>query len=250
METKKTRKIKSITLQFPNHFQHLPQILPQLIFSDSTRYRNHKLQQTINLLFLILIPKLILTCSPKLKETHKNQFRFKQKTSCNHVLFVLKETILNFTENISGVKISSLHAEKAFDKIWRDGLFFKLINKLEYSFWYILKVYYDSSHGIIELDCDHYSSIFPINVGVKQGGILSPSLFQVVIYELIHESINENVGAEFKNLNISIIVYADDIILICPIDFHLPELLNICENYSKNWRIKFNAYKSKIVEFG
>jgi hypothetical protein len=55
--------------------------------------------------------------------THRNQFGFKKKTSCNHALFTLKETVLYYTENKSGCKVASLDAEKAFDKTWRDGLF-------------------------------------------------------------------------------------------------------------------------------
>ena len=77
-----------------------------------------------------MFEKLILMNSPKLKLTHKNQFGFKPKTSCNHALFTLKETILKYTENNTGIKVASLDAEKAFDKVWRNGLFFKLIDKL------------------------------------------------------------------------------------------------------------------------
>ena len=54
-------------------------------------------------------------------------FGFKEKTSCNHALFTLKATILYYTENKTGIKIASLDAEKAFDKVWRDALFFKII---------------------------------------------------------------------------------------------------------------------------
>ena len=57
----------------------------------------------------------------------------------------MKETILHYVENGSGVRIASLDAEKAFDKVWRDGLFFKLIDELDLSIWVLLKKYYDSS---------------------------------------------------------------------------------------------------------
>ena len=109
-----------------------------------------------------MFEKLFLISSPKLKQTNKNQFGFRQKTSCNRALFVLKETISKYTENKLGVKIASLDAEKAF----------------------------------------HITSLFPINIGVKQSGIISPSLFQIFIDDLINELFNENVGAVFKNLNI------------------------------------------------
>ena len=111
--------------------------------------------------------------------------------------------------------------------------------------WYILKIYYDSSQGTIDLDG---GDLFPITVGVKQGGILSPALFKEYIDELIHNCTNANVGAIFNKINVSITVYADDILLLSPVDSHLQILLNICNDYSNLWRINFNAAKSNIVE--
>ena len=197
-----------------------------------------------------IFEKLILFNSPNLHYIHKNQFGFKRSTSCNHAIFTLKETIIRYVENKSSCKIASLDAEKAFDKIWRDGLFFKLYNKINQTFWFLLKQFYDSSTGIIPSDDDTNPLTFNINCGVKQGGILSPFLFNLFIHDLIEECIEAKIGAIFKKMNISIIVYADDIILISPVDCHLQQLLNICNNYSNKWLIKFNSSKSNIMQFG
>ena len=197
-----------------------------------------------------IFEKLILINSPNLTITHRNQFGFKRKTSCNHAIFTLKETILNYTENKSGCKIASLDAEKAFDKTWRDGLFYKLLPKMDLSLWAILKLYYDSSLGTLPTSSSStpiYFDPFIINVGVKQGGILSPFLFSDLIDDLITICINAKIGAVFNNINVSIIVYADDILLISPNDDHLQKLLNICSDFGS---IIFNSKKSNIIEFG
>ena len=52
------------------------------------------------------------------------------------------------------------------------------------------------------------------------------------------------------NINTSIIVYADDIILISPLETHHQSLLDICAKYGKDWNIKFNTQKSNIIHFG
>ena len=200
--------------------------------------------------FAQIFEKLILIKSPKLSITHKNQFGFKRKTSCNHAVFTLKETILHYTENRSGVKVASLDAEKAFDKTWRDGLFYKLIPEMDITFWYVLKIYYDSSKGTILLAVNCFSELFIINVGVKQGGKLSSYLFGKLIDALIKKCIEEKVGALIHNINVCIIVYADDILLISPNDHQLQKLLNICGEYGEIWKIKFNSLKSNIIEFG
>ena len=106
------------------------------------------------------------------------------------------------------------------------------------------------SKGVITLSDFSLSELIEINCGVKQGGILSPFLFNVYINDLIEECINARVGALIGNLNVSIIVYADDILLMSPIDSHLRILLDICSKYGNLWRIKFNPLKSNIIDFG
>ena len=88
-----------------------------------------------------IFEKLILINFPNITITHKNQFGFKRKTSCNHAIFTLKEAILHYTENKTECKIASLDAEKTFDKTWRDGLFYKLLSKMDNLMWYLLKIY-------------------------------------------------------------------------------------------------------------
>jgi hypothetical protein len=82
-----------------------------------------------------LLESLILGRSPFLMGTSSNQMGYKQNTSCKHAYYLVNETIIYYTSGNSPVHIISLDASKAFDKLWRAGLFFKLINKLEPPLW-------------------------------------------------------------------------------------------------------------------
>ena len=62
--------------------------------------------------------------------------------------------------------MAALDAEQAFDKIWRDGLFYKLMTKMSYPLWMLLKKYYDSSKGCILLD-NNLWECFLISCGVE-----------------------------------------------------------------------------------
>ena len=104
---------------------------------------------------------------------------------------------------------------------------------MDITFWYILKIYYDSSEGTILLMDNCLSELFKINVGVKQGGYLSPPFYGKLINDLIKECINEKIGALLHNINTCIIVYADDILLISPNDYQLQKLLDICDKYGE-----------------
>jgi hypothetical protein len=48
------------------------------------------------------------------------------------------------------------------------------------------------------------------------------------------------------DLNVCIVVYCDDIILLSPTIAHMNRLLSICDNYSKKWRMSFNPKKSSM----
>jgi hypothetical protein len=77
----------------------------------------------------------------------------------------------------------------------------------------MLKKYYDSTKGIMR-DERNITYGFNISCGVKQVDILSSYLSNLFIYDFLTECLEKNVGVIFKNINVSIIAYADDIILI------------------------------------
>ncbi len=61
------------------------------------------------------------------------------------------------------------------------------------------------------MECDNgISKMFQIKEGVKQGGILSPYLFNYFMNELLDESDNLNIGANIGKFNFSLISYCDD----------------------------------------
>ena len=66
-----------------------------------------------------------------INKINDNQFGYKRKTSCKNAYFAVNEAINFYRRKKSNFFLFSLDASKAFDKLWRCGLFFKLINELD-----------------------------------------------------------------------------------------------------------------------
>jgi hypothetical protein len=152
--------------------------------------------------------------------TSINQMGFKHKSSTKHAYFFVNETIQIFDKPNSPLYVAALDAAKVFDRQWRDGLFYKLIGKIPGSIWRILFKYYECSSGIVRTNGGK-SDEFDINQGVKQAGVLSPALFNFVINDLIEECLNSGLGAMIGDLNVCIVAYCDDIILLSPTKAHM-----------------------------
>ena len=176
------------------------------------------------------------------KKIHINQFGYRKKTSCKSAYFVVNETCNYYRHKNSNIFLVSLDASKAFDKLWRHGLFYKLIDEIEDSIWRILFRYYQLSKVCVMFN-NEKSIEFLITEGVKQGGVLSPYLFNLYVNDLIKSCVEADLGANIDGTNLSIIAYCDDIIILSPIAFHAQMLLGKIYDYSKKWMIEFNASK-------
>ena len=148
-----------------------------------------------------------------LKKTHGNQFGYRTATSCKHAYFALNETIRYYQARGTSVHVASLDAEKAFDSLWRNGLFHKLIVRIPDLTWRALVTYYNQSLARARYN-DQQTSTFAISGGVKQGGIRSPFLFNFFIDDLLKGCTDLRLGCKLGRSNVSILAYCDDIVLV------------------------------------
>ncbi len=128
-------------------------------------------------------------------------------------------------------------------------MFFKLIGKMEPQFWRVLYNYYLQSKIIVKYK-NEKSDLISITEGVKQGGILSPFLFNFFLDGLISSCLDKNIGAKIGSKNLSIIGYCDDLLLMSPNPGHLDILLDECVQYAKTWKMEFNSKKSNSLVVG
>lgn len=74
-----------------------------------------------------LLEILIKDSMSFLSDLSPNQFGYRQDTSCKSAYLVANETLDHHRARNSNCYSISLDAAKAFDKLWRDGLFYELI---------------------------------------------------------------------------------------------------------------------------
>ena len=70
--------------------------------------------------------------------------------------------------------------------------------------------------------------------GARQGGILSPYLFNLYINELYYKLSSCNVGCSFNGEMINNIAYADDMSLLSPSPKGLQKLIDIWKSMEKS----------------
>ena len=179
-----------------------------------------------------------------------NQFGFRSGSSTDQCIFLLKERIRRYVQLEGMVYCCFLDASKAFDRVCHDTLFLQLIHYgipasviRILRFWYSEQVMYISWNGFV-------SSGFLTRNGVRQGGILSPGLFNIYV-NFISERLNDvDVGCYLNSVGINHLVYADDLSLISPSLSGLRKLISVCETAGDYLSIKFNAEKTVCMRFG
>ena len=164
-------------------------------------------------------------------------------------MFYSSESVYYVKENNSKLYTCFLDAQKAFDKVWHDGLFIKLHEMgLDLYLWKL----------IVSLHSDLYSYVlfrgfmsprFQIHKGTRQGGVLSPYLFLCFINALLDELCESKLGLIVNGINLTCPSVADDMLLQSLTKNGLQMLINICVAYFKKWRLLYNVLKCLVIVF-
>ena len=174
------------------------------------------------------------------------QFGFKANHSTDlcRPIYTLKEVIYFYKYQSTSIYVCFMDACKAFDRVNHWLLFKKLIDRgMPLILVRILMEWYTTQKACVRWG-SAVSNSFVVTNGVRQGGILSPLLFNVYMDGLSSSLSNTPTGCAIGGVMVNHIMYADDLVIISPSVKGLQRLLHVCAVYGQTHDILFNDDKT------
>ena len=142
-----------------------------------------------------------------------------------------------------------LDASKAYDRINHWKLFRLLLDRQVKTRIVAFLLYWYRNQSMLVRWGECQSAPFTVTNGVRQGSIISPSLFGVYMDEFSRGLSGIPVGCYLNGNLINHLLYADDMCLLSPSAHGLSELLNQCERIASSLSIVYNTRKTQCMLF-
>ena len=139
--------------------------------------------------------------------------------------------------------------EKAFDSVEYSTLLTNIFNLgINGKCFRLIKDWYTDTRSIVRVN-NQCSQSFPIHRGVKQGSVLSPSLFIVVIDSLLSYLASSGLGLKVSGLNVGFSAHADDVRAASNSIIDTQTQGKLIASFCSANNLKLNANKTELVQF-
>ena len=216
-------------------------------------YRGISLISIICKCYTSILNKRLNTWLEENEKIVENQAGFRRAYSTTDHIFTLNAVVQKCL-NIKGRKLYAAFVDlkRAFDSV-NHTLLMESINRedIKGNFFRSLKAMYASLISCVRSG-NKYSEYFDCPVGVRQGCVLSPTLFSLFVNQLANQ-VNEN-GVHGVQLlptlvELFILLFADDIVLISTTPGGLQVQLNTLKECCDSMKLTINLDKTKIIVF-
>lgn len=217
---------------------------------DAANYRGITLISCLGKLFLSVLNNRLIAFSIENNLLSPSQLGFVSKNRCSDAHIIIHNLVKQKCHK-EGSKIFSCFVDfkKAFDSVPRDLLLTKLSNMgITGKFFNILRHIYTTDKAGIKMG-PSCSDFFNLDIGVRQGCILSPLLFNLFLCDLAKHFDAMEEKVKLGNIGINSLFWADDLVLFAETKEGLDKLLKILEDYCKENHLLINTKKTKCMIF-
>ena len=200
-----------------------------------------------------LLSKLFDTCniSSQFNSLLSNDLQFanKSQTSTIQCVSSFMETVSYHIGHLGHTYMCMLDVSKAFDRVNLLLLFHMLLQRDMCPLFlrFLMSTYCNQQMRVRWNGTT--SNTFSTSNGVKQGGVLSPIMFNVYINELILLFSEQGIGCHLHGQFVGTFICADDVSLLAPTSTALNAMLETCSNFASDFDLQFNSSKTKCMYF-
>ena len=213
--------------------------------SKAESYRPISLISCVGKLMERLINTRLVWYLEEKKHITPEQAAFRQDRSTENQITYIAQAIEHAFQDKKHTLAVWIDLEKAFDKVWKEGLKLKLHQcGVAGRMFKWIGQYMHNRKAKVQLK-QHLSKKRTLRQGVPQGGVLSPTLFLIFIRDILHRMPKNIQGA----------IYADDLALWCneeyitTANYRLQQALQVIESWAQSWLVKVNEKKTTFTIF-
>ena len=177
---------------------------------------------------------------------------FRSGRRCAQQHFLLADTIHRTLVGGAGLYVVFVDIQKAYPSVWRDGLFYKLRRAEPHINDRLIALLKDCiTDGETRVLLQGVSSApYASHVGVREGAVESPTLFNFFINDLEKDLRDSGcVGATISG-GLKGAMFADDIVLVSSSQADMQRCLDVLHRFCCRWRLAVSMSKTKLMRIG
>uniref|UniRef100_A0A3Q4G418 Reverse transcriptase domain-containing protein n=1 Tax=Neolamprologus brichardi TaxID=32507 RepID=A0A3Q4G418_NEOBR len=224
-------------------------VIPILKKGDNRECKNYRGISSLSIVGKVLM-KIIQSRLQKHCEmtSREEQAGFRPGRGCSDQIFTLRRLMEERIRCGRRTVIIFIDFKSAFDCINRPALWRALAAEhIPVKIIELLQTAYDGSTSQVRIH-DEVSEEFPIMTEVRQGDVVSPLLFNIVIDAIMRKAFEGRRGVQASTDRfITNLMFADDSAIFAEDDTEATHILYDIARHSKLYGLKVNAEKTKVL---